>query len=165
MTNDSNRNSFEEPLAVNRQYKDRLFRFIFRDKASLLQLYNAINGTDYQDPDALEVNTIENAVYMSMKNDLSFLIYSILNLYEHQSTWNPNMPLRNLLYISDLLKRYITQKKLDLYSSRLIKLPTPQAIVFYNGTKEEPERQVLRLSDSYEVSGKEGCLELSTVVL
>mgnify|MGYP000736078806 CR=1 FL=1 len=78
----------EYPIA-NRNYKDRLFRFVFNNKKDLLDLYNAINGTNYDDPEELEVNTLENVLYLSMKNDLSFLIDAELNLYEHQSTYNP----------------------------------------------------------------------------
>lgn len=150
---------------VNRSYKDRLFRFIFNDKKELLNLYNAINETTYDNPEDLEINTMDNVIYMGMKNDLSFLIYGILNLYEHQSTWNPNMPIRNLIYIVDLYKGYIQQNGLDLYGSRRILLPTPQAIVFYNGVQDQPERSVLKLSQSYEAQGKESCLEFSTIML
>lgn len=81
-----------KPTTVNRIYKDRLFRFVFNNKKDLLSLYNAINGTNYASPDDLTINTLDHVIYMGAKNDLSFLIYGILNLYEHQSTWNPNMP-------------------------------------------------------------------------
>ena len=77
----------QEYPAANRNYKDRLFRFVFKNKKDLLDLYNAINGTDYDNPEELEVNTLENVLYLSMKNDLSFLIDAELNLYEHQSTY------------------------------------------------------------------------------
>ena len=90
---------------INRKYKDRLFCSIFKEKKELLSLYNAINGTNYDDEDALTVTTLDNAIYMTMKNDVSFLIYGILNLYEHQSTWNPNMPLRDFLYIANQISR------------------------------------------------------------
>lgn len=134
---------------TNRTYKDRLFRFIFNDKKDLLSLYNAINNTCYQNPDDLTINTLENVIYMRAKNDLSFLLYGILNLYEHQSTQNPNMPLRDLIYTVDLLKGYITENQLDLYSSRRIQVPVPKAVVFYNGSRDEPEQQILKLSDSF----------------
>ena len=88
---------------VNRKYKDRLFRMVFSQKKELLELYNALNETNYDDPQKLEINTLENAIYMSMRNDISFLIdSSIQTLYEHQSTYNPNLPLRYLMYIADL---------------------------------------------------------------
>ena len=81
-----------------RDYKDTLFRLLFRDRNRLLSLYNAVNGTSYSSPEDLTVVTLENAVYMNIKNDVAFLVDFQLNLYEHQSTWNPNMPLRNLSY-------------------------------------------------------------------
>ena len=90
---------------VQRNYKDTLFRMIFSDKEALLSLYNAISEKDYKDPDELEIVTLENAIYMNKKNDLAFLIDSSLYLYEHQSTDSPNMPLRNLFYISRELEK------------------------------------------------------------
>ena len=93
----------------NRKYKDSLFRMVFSKKEDLLDLYNAINGTDYQNTDNLEVNTLENVLYMSMKNDVSFMIGNTMNLYEHQSTFNPNMPLRGLFYLSDLYEHQSTK--------------------------------------------------------
>ena len=90
---------------INRQYKDRLFKLVFKEKEDLLKLYNAINGTDYNNPDDIEVNTLDDVVYMGMKNDISFLITDILNLYEHQSTFNPNLPLRGLFYFTRLYQK------------------------------------------------------------
>ena len=86
----------------NRLYKARLFVMIFEDKRKLLELYNAISGKHYEDPELLEINTLENAIYMSMKNDLSFLIDAQLSLYEHQSTYSPNLSLRFFFYLSDM---------------------------------------------------------------
>ena len=83
---------------ITGKYKDRLWRMIFNNKEDLLQLYNAINHTDYQNPDDLEVNTLEDVLYLSMKNDVSFLVGGTMNLYEHQSTFNPNMILRGVFY-------------------------------------------------------------------
>ncbi len=137
-----------EEIYVNRQYKDRLFKFIFRAKKDLLELYNAVNDTNYTDPEEMEINTLEDVVYMGMKNDTSFLIKDVLNLYEHQSTFSPNLPLRGLFYFTKLYQRIVGNQK-DIYSSRIIELPYPQFIVFYNGTKEEPERQVLQLNTAY----------------
>lgn len=108
---------------VNQKYKDRVFRMIFHDKKDLLSLYNAINGTNYTDPDDLEIRTLDDAVYLGYKNDLSFLISNTLNLYEHQSTLNPNMPLRGLLYFTDMLKAYLEEKKCDIYGSKLVPVP------------------------------------------
>lgn len=150
---------------INRKYKDRLFCSIFKEKKELLSLYNAINGTNYDDEDALTVNTLDNAIYMTMKNDVSFLIYGILNLYEHQSTWNPNMPLRDFLYIAKQIKKIIEERKADLYGSKLVTIPTPQAVVFYNGLDEHPEKKIFKLSDSFENKEKKGCMEFECLVL
>lgn len=138
----------EETTRVNREYKDRLFKFIFREKRDLLELYNAINDTAYDDPEAIEVNTMEDVVYMGMKNDLSFLIMDVLNLYEHQSTYSPNLPLRGLFYFADLYRGMVGEQQ-DLYSSKRIELPMPQFVIFYNGMQSEPERSILKLSDAF----------------
>lgn len=82
---------------VNSKYKDTLFRMIFRDKKNLLSLYNALNKTSYTNPDDMKITTLEDVIYVGMKNDVSFLFSSIMNLFEHQSTFNPNMPVRGLL--------------------------------------------------------------------
>lgn len=134
---------------VRRSYKDSLFRMIFRGKEELLSLYNAVNGSNYENPERLKVTTIEDVLYMGIKNDASFLIDDYLNLYEAQSTWNPNMPLRSFLYIASLYQGYIAENDLDIYSGRQIKLPTPKILIFYNGTEERAEVQRLRLSDSF----------------
>ena len=134
---------------VNREYKDRLFKLVFREKEDLLNLYNAVGGTDYDNPEDLEINTLEDAVYMGMKNDISFLFQSILNLYEHQSTYSPNLPLRGLFYFADLYRKMMAGREEDLYSSRKIRVPFPKFVIFYNGTKEQPERHMLHLHDAY----------------
>lgn len=152
---------------ANRKYKDELFRFIFHDKRDLLSLYNAVNGTDYKNPDDLEINTLENVIYLKMKNDLSFLIGASMNLYEHQSTWNPNMPLRGLLYFAELYERYINSMGYRLSGNTRIPLPFPNYIVFYNGLEKEAEQMEPRLSEAFEV-GKEGAdpaLECRALIL
>ena len=104
---------------INRAFKDSLFRMIFRERDELLELYNAVNGSHYDNPDDLTITTIEDVLYLGMKNDISFLIGQYLNLYEAQSSWNPNMPLRGLFYFSRLYQGYIKQQQLDLYSCLL----------------------------------------------
>ena len=146
---------------VNRNHKDTVFRMLFKEKARLLELYNGLNGTDYQDENELEIYTLENAIYMGMKNDVSFLLMFELNLYEHQSTYNPNMPLRNLLYIARQFEKYVQNK--SLYSAKRIKLPTPGFVVFYNGRYDQPERCVLKLSDSFAKRTKKPRLELEVL--
>ncbi len=132
---------------ANRQYKDTIFRMLFQDKESLLSLYNAVNGTRYEDPKALEIVTLENAVYINMKNDQAFILDWHLSLYEHQSTINPNMPLRFLNYVAAEYRKLI--KDFSLYSRKRIMLPNPNFIVFYNGTDDAPERDFMNLSDSF----------------
>ena len=84
---------------VNKKYKDRVFKFIFgRNKAWALSLYHAVNGSNYTDPDALEFNTIDEILYIGMQNDVSFLLFFVLSIWEHQSTFNPNVPIRMFLY-------------------------------------------------------------------
>ena len=115
-------------------YKDTIFRMLYHNKENLLSLYNAVNGREYTDPEKLQVVTLENAIYMGMKNDLAFIMDMNLYLYEHQSTYNPNIPLRNLFYIADEYQRLVVRK--SLYSTVIQKIPTPRFLVFYNGTKE-----------------------------
>ena len=61
-------------LYANRRYKDTIFRMLFSDKKNLLELYNAVSGRNYDNADDLQIVTLENAVYMGMKNDLAFLL-------------------------------------------------------------------------------------------
>ena len=126
---------------VKRNFKDSLFRLVFHGKEELLSLYNAVNGSSYTNADDLEINTLEDVVYMGMKNDLSFIIGDVMNLYEHQSSFSPNLPLRGLFYFSSLYRDYIEPVKYRLYSTSPLHIPFPQYIVFYNGTKKEPERK------------------------
>ena len=136
-------------LKLNRKFKDTLFRKVFNNKRDLLSLYNALNNTEHTDESLITINTIEDAIYIGYKNDISFIINSELNLYEHQSSVNPNMPVRGLIYFAELYKGYIEQNNLLIYNERLVKLPFPRYVVFYNGTEDEPEEQELRLSDAF----------------
>ena len=135
-------------VPVVRNYKDSIFRMIFREKQASLNLYNALNQTDYHDLDALEINTLENAIYLGRRNDVSFIIYGDLNLYEHQSTVNPNMPLRSLLYLSSIYSKMVIGQ--NLHGSKQVRIPRPHFVSFYNGLEEQPEIQRLKLSDAYE---------------
>lgn len=142
---------FRRKARVRRNVKDRLFRFLFeKDKEALLQLYNALNGTNYEDASRLKIVTIESVVYVVMKNDLAFVMSGTLNMYEHQSTYSPNMPVRFLIYLAQEYQMVIERAEKSLYGSTRIVLPTPQCVVFYNGMREMPEEQVLRLSDAFE---------------
>ena len=148
---------------VQRNYKDTLFRMIFSDKEALLSLYNAMSGNEYDDPEELEIVTLENAIYMNKKNDLAFVIDSSLNLYEHQSTDSSNLPMRNLFYISRELEKLTRQQ--SLYSPKQVMVPTPRFIVFYNGKDTSWERKVEKLSDSYEQKMDSPELELKVTML
>ena len=147
----------------NRLYKARLFVMIFEDKRKLLELYNAISGKHYEDPELLEINTLENAIYMSMKNDLSFLIDARLSLYEHQSTYSPNLPLRFLFYLSDMFSGMTMDA--NLYGTKKVVLPIPRFVVFYNGEEEQPDRQILKLSDLYAAGEEDPMLDLKVLML
>lgn len=137
-----------ENTYYNRKYKDSLFRFIFNNKEAALSLYNAINDSDYQETDAMEFYTMNDFLYMGMKNDLSFLLDWNLNMFEHQSSYNPNMPLRGLIYTSAALKKFIEKNRLDMYSSKLLTIPVPRYYVFYNGLKKAADEVILKLTDS-----------------
>lgn len=140
---------------VNRKHKDRLFRFAFQRPEDLLELYNAINGTSYQDPKELKITTLEDAVFLGVKNDLSFIVGTVMNLYEHQSTKCRNMPLRGLIYFATLYQTYVEENGYDLYGSRNIELPFPNYVVFYNGDADEPDETELLLSDAFQKPNRE----------
>ena len=148
---------------VNRNYKDTVFRMLFSDRKNLLSLYNAVNQKHYTDPEDLEIVTLENAIYMGMKNDLAFIIDTNLYLYEHQSTYNPNMPLRDLFYISNEYQKLLDKK--SLYSSSLQKIPAPNFIELYNGTDTLSDFSEHRLSSAFENLSGEPKLELIVTVL
>ena len=156
-------NQITQTHPVNRLYKSRIFAMLYSDKKELLDLYNAISGKHYEDPELLEINTLENAIYMSMHNDVSFLIDFRLSLYEHQSTYSPNLPLRYLFYIADLYSG-ITKDE-NLYGTRCVQIPAPQFVIFYNGSEKLPDRTVLKLSDAYSVKEDSPALELIAIML
>ena len=132
---------------ANRIYKARIFEMLFSDKKELLGLYNATGKTNYTDPELLEINTLENAIYMAMHNDISFIIDSRLSLYEHQSTYSPNLPLRYLMYIADLYS--VLTRKENLYGHKAVMIPVPFFVIFYNGEEQLPDRVLLPLSDLF----------------
>ena len=151
---------------INHNHKDCLIRIAFREKKDLLELYNAINGSDYKDPEELIVYTLEDVVFLGIKNDISFLISEMLNLYEHQSSKNPNMPIRGLLYFARNYESYIARNGLDIHSSTLQKLPFPQYYVLYNGREDEEDRCTIKLEDAFpEIQGVEPCLTCTATLL
>ncbi len=136
---------------INKEHKDRLFSFLFGSgerKEWTMSLYNAVNGTSHTDAEEIQFTTIQNAIYMGMKNDLSFTLFYVMNIYEQQSTFNPNMPVRQLMYAGKLYDKYIHMNSLNIYGKRAVRLPIPRLVVFYNGT-ESNEDTILKLSDAF----------------
>ncbi len=153
-----------------RVYKDTLFRAIYsgkdeRSKRWILSLYNALTGKNYTDTADLEITTLEDVIYITMKNDLSFLIDSQMNLFEHQSSVNPNMPLRGLMYFSKLYQKEVEKHDADIYGKTLVKIPSPRFVVFYNGNEEQGDIVKYRLSDSFEIPDDSGEFEWTATVI
>lgn len=148
---------------LNREHKSTLFASMFSDKKNALDLYNALNQSHYDNPDEIMVTTLKNAIFINRYNDVSYILDWTLNLYEHQSTFNPNMPLRSLFYIAETYERIIDTDA--IYGSRLIEIPTPKVVVFYNGKAEQPDRQYLKLSDAFANKKVQGDLELTVLML
>ena len=140
-------------VAQNREYKDRLFVFLFGSKGNekwTLDLYNAVNGSSHTDSSAVKFTTIHEIMYLSMRNDISFLISDEISLYEQQSTYNPNMPLRMLQYLGNLYEKEIASHDgWNKYGRELLRLPAPRFVVFYNGKDNRPDEEILRLSDAF----------------
>lgn len=146
-----------------RNHKDNVFCLLYREKKNLLSLYNAVNGTSYEKEEELEVVTLEEAICLRIKNDAAFVIDSRLNLYEQQASVNPNMPLRDLYYVVEELKKIAPPG--SLYSTTRMKIPTPRFVVFFNGTARQPERQVYRLSELFARKEEKPELELMVTVI
>ena len=133
---------------VKRTYKDSVFVTIFHDKSKLIELYNALFDANYDESAPIDIVTIKDVLFRTLKNDLAFVLGGrFVVLVEHQSSINENMPLRDLMYISTVLKRMIDTTR--LYREKRLMIPRPEFIVFYNGTKDFPAYQELRLSDSF----------------
>ena len=153
---------------IRRNYKDSLFNKLFGDEANkeyLLSLYNALNDTDHKDKDLLEINTIEGVIYMGMKNDVSCILDNYMQLTEHQSSECPNMPVRGLMYFGKMYDKYIKKNKLNIYSQKLIKIPTPKYYVLYNGNAETPDIRKLRLSDAFINKSEDGTFEWTATMV
>lgn len=152
---------------VNPKYKDTLFRMVFRGKEELLALYNALNRTDYKNADEMFITTLEDAVYIGMKNDTSFLFSGTLNLYEHQSSVNPNMPLRGFFYFARIYQNYVNSTRANIYGKKKISLPMPRYVVFYNGKETEADYQERKLSDAFQEmpEGAKAAVECRAVML
>ena len=148
---------------VARNHKDNVFCLLYKDRKNLLSLYNAINGTSYENEEELEVVTLEEAICIKIRNDAAFVIDSRLNLYEQQSSANPNMPLRDLYYVTEELKKIAPPGR--LHRTGKVQIPVPRFIVFYNGVAKQPERQIYKLSDLFSREEKNPELELIVTVI
>ena len=154
-------------IGGNREHKDTLFRKIFgteEHKKYLLSLYNAVNHSAYENVEDLQLITLDDVLFVSMKNDVAFLFECEMHLYEHQSTLNPNMPLRGFMYMAKLWQNWIQKNQKNIYTKKLVKLPTPHYTVFYNGTDKTEDRYELRLSDAFETGQTDGKYEWTAEV-
>jgi len=135
-------------MEVNTKYKDSVFSFLFSNPEALRELYSALEGVTLPPDAPVSINTLSDVLYMGQVNDISFTIDNrLVVLLEHQSTINPNMPLRLLIYIARVYEKIIDRRK--AYRTGLEKIPSPEFIVLYNGVKPYPERAELRLSDAF----------------
>lgn len=151
---------------TKKQYRDIIFRLVFgENKKALLELYNALNGTHYANEEDLHIVTLDSAIYIQMKNDLAFILAGTINLYEHQSTINPNMPLRFLIYLAKEYQILIEDESNSIYGKTLLPLPTPQCVVLYNGVEEIPDVQTIRLSTAFENKEVEPSVEVLVKVI
>ncbi|MBR4781153.1 MAG: hypothetical protein IK014_07340, partial [Lachnospiraceae bacterium] len=164
----SKKNKKKQRVHVNNHHKDRLFIKLFgspENKANMLSLYNALNDTEYSDVNALELYTIEDVIFLGMKNDVGYILDGYLSLWEHQSTKNPNMPLRGFLYHAKMYEKYIKDRNIDIFSSVLQRIPTPQYYVFYNGDSNAGDIETLKLSASFINPVEEGKFEWTATML
>ena len=164
----ANKKAQKRKNGINTKVKDTLFRHLFGEasrKSDLLSLYNALRGTAYTEESALEIYTISNAIFMGYKNDIGFILDCYLSLWEHQSTKNKNMPLRGLLYHAKMYEKYIKDKHLDIHSTTIQKIPSPQYYVFYNGDENAEDTEILKLSDSFMTPVEKGTFEWTATVI
>ena len=146
----------------NREYKSDVFCMLMENPVYALEVYNALNGTSYTDPSQVQMVTLEKGISLSMRNDASFIVDFDLTITEHQSTYSPNMPLRSLFYFVEGLKSIISNH--DLLGRKLVQIPTPHFVVFYNGLEKRPEMEVLRLSNSFIKATDDPEIELKCTV-
>lgn len=148
----------------NREYKSDVFTMLVEVPEYALEIYNVLNNSHYDNPKELQIMKLEKGVLLSIRNDASFVVDSYLNLYEHQSTYNPNMPLRFLIYFSNLLLDMVKEQEYDLFGRKQIPVPTPKFVVFYNGLEKRPAKEVMHLSDAYEHREESYDLDLTCLV-
>ena len=146
-------------MAGNREYKSDVFSMLLEDRQNALELYNAVNGSTYEDASLVELCTLDRGISLTVRNDAAFVLDMNLSIYEHQSTECPNMPVRSLIYFTMTLEDYLSGK--NIYGRKLIKIPTPRFAVFYNGDEKQPEQYELKLSDAFERPVKNPEIELT----
>jgi len=150
----------ENNTGIYRNHKDGVAYKLFSGKKESLSLYNCIMKTDYTNPDELEVVTLNSAIYIGRKNDNAIILHFNMLLTEFQTTFNPNMPLRTLIYVANEYEKYIAEHELNLYSEYIQEIPTPHFVTLYYGSKEQPEKQILKLSNAYKCKDESPELEL-----
>lgn len=148
-------------IVENREHKSDVFSMLMEYPEYALNVYNVLNGTNYKDSALVEIRTLEKGISLTIRNDAAFIIGADLNIYEHQSTYNPNMPLRSLVYFAEIIKSYIKDR--DIYGRQQIKIPRPNFVVFYNGADKRPEVEEQLLSGLYDNDGQIS-LELKCIV-
>jgi hypothetical protein len=142
-------------MGANRTYKDSVFSLLFNDPQTLRELYGALEGVTLPPDVPVTINTLEGVLFMERVNDISFEVANkLVVILEHQSTVNPNMPLRCLLYLARLYEKIIDNK--DVYKSRLVTIPRPECFVLYNGAAEYPDERRLKLSEAFAEIGELG---------
>lgn len=149
-------------MANEREYKSNVFGMLMKEKRYAMEVYNALSGAHIEDPDLIEMCTLEDSISLTVRDDVAFIIDSNLHLYEHQSTVNANMPLRLLFYVTDIYKKSVQNS--NLFGSRLIRIPTPKFVVFYNGESSRPEKEILKLSSAFINETDNPALELECIV-
>ena len=142
----------------NREFKSDVFSMLMEDKENALSVYNALNGTSLTNADELEIHTLDKGVSLTIRNDAAFVVDAALSIYEHQSTVCPNMPVRNLIYYTTIVSKILKNK--NIYGKKMITIPVPKFVVFYNGEQEQPEKYDMKLSDAFEKKTDNPELEL-----
>jgi hypothetical protein len=155
---------YNKLMGANTKYKDSVFSFLFSDPNLLRELYGALEGVTLPPDVPIIINTLRDVLFLGMINDISFEIGGkLIVLIEHQSTINPNMALRLLMYIARVYEKIIGDR--NVYSSRRVVIPRPEFYVLYNGVTPYPDRERLKLSDAFEKAGFFGLPEKGSAAL
>lgn len=142
----------------NREFKSDVFSMLMENPKNALEVYNALNNSSIEDPNLVDICTLEKGISLTVRNDAAFIVDASLSVYEHQSTVCPNMPMRSLIYFTYMVEKLV--KNQHIYGSKLVRIPEPQFVVFYNGDRDQPALQELRLSDAFQKKTVEPQVEL-----